>query len=146
MIFSQKGNIMFVRFIHTYKKISYFHVLLEKDHLLFSIQSKTSYFPGKNTAFPDNTRKIIFHRDFFGNTIFLEHLKKIHISMWFLRMIIFHLFSEKINIICPDITTKKIICQCYFFGKTIFLEHLKEISYFHLFFLRNIIFHFSSKE
>ena len=34
-------------------------------------------FSGKrNIIFPDNTRKIIFQRDFFGKTIFSEHLEK----------------------------------------------------------------------
>ena len=34
-------------------------------------------FSGKrNIIFPDNTRKIIFLRDFFGKIIFLEHLGK----------------------------------------------------------------------
>ena len=84
---------------------------------------------------------------------FIHMYRKYHISMYFLRKIIFHFpskeklsyFLEKRNTIVPDIT-KKIIFQCDFCGKTIFSEHLKKPSYFHVFFLRKIIFPFPSKE
>ena len=48
------------------KKISYFRVFSKKDHLSFSVQRVRSYFREKrNIIFPDNTRKIIFWRNFF---------------------------------------------------------------------------------
>ena len=66
--------------IYTYiKKIWNFHVFFEEDHLLFSVQRKSIIFLGKNnTIIPDSIRKKIFHYNFFGKTIFLEHSKKEH--------------------------------------------------------------------
>ena len=50
-------------------KIIFFH---------FPPKEKISYFLEKrNTIFPDITKKIMFRREFFGKTIFSEHLKKI---------------------------------------------------------------------
>ena len=119
-----------------------FHVFLEKDRLSFSVQRKNiMFFGGKNTIFPDNTRKIIFQRKFFEKTIFSEDLRKIwyfHIFFWERSPFIFrpkkkyHVFGEK-NTIFPD-NTRKIIFQGNFFKKTIFSEHLKIILYFHVFF------------
>ena len=59
-------------------KISYFHVFFENffDHLSFFVQGVRSYFREKNIIFPENTRKIIFQRNFFGKTIFSRCLKK----------------------------------------------------------------------
>ena len=101
LLFWQKGNFIFVGKRNTtftnIQKTSYFHVFFEKYHLSFSVRKKNIIFSGKrNAIFPHDIRKIIF--------------------------------------------------QCNFFGKTIFLEHLKNISYFHVFFLRKIIFHFPPKE
>ena len=63
LIFLQNGNIISVG---------------EKYHIYRNIQ-KISYFPffpkkRRNTIFPDNARKIILQ--YFGNTIFSEHLEK----------------------------------------------------------------------
>ena len=50
-------------------KIIFFH---------FPPKEKISYFLEKrNTIFPDITKKIMFRSEFFGKTIFSEHLKKI---------------------------------------------------------------------
>ena len=104
--------------IYTYiQKISYFHVFLGKDHLSFSVQRKNIIFPGKNTIFPNNIKKIIFKRDFFGKTIFSGDLKEISYFHLFFRetsSFIFRLrnkiiFSGKGNIIFPDNITRKII-------------------------------------
>ena len=94
--------------------------------IIFHFPTKEKiYFPEKNTIFPDNTRKIIFQCDFFGNTILSEHLKKIsyfHVFFWERSSFIFYLknkitFSGRRNIIFPDNTTRKIIFQCDFFWK-----------------------------
>ena len=59
------------------QKISYFHVFLEKNHVLFSIQRKNIIFSGKkNTIFPDNTRKHILQCNLFGKSNLSEHLEK----------------------------------------------------------------------
>ena len=64
-------------FTYIYRKLSYFHVFLEKDRLSFSVEWKKYMFPcKKNIVFPDNTRKIIFQCNFFGKTLFSEHLEK----------------------------------------------------------------------
>ena len=81
--------------------------------------------------------------------IYREH----HISMYFLRKIIFHypsrkdiIFSRKRNAIFPD-ETRKIIFQRDIFGKTLLSEHLKKISYFPVFFWERscFIFHLKNK-
>ena len=67
--FLQKGNIIFVTFIHTYRKYHIFMYFLRKSIFYFPPKWKI-YFREKNTIFPDNTRKIVFQCDFFGKTIF----------------------------------------------------------------------------
>ena len=100
--------------------------------IIFHFRSRKNIFSRKrNATFLDGRRKIIFQRDFFGKTIFSEHLKKIsyfHIFFWERSSFIFRLknkiiFLGKRNIIFPD-DTRNIIFQCNFFGKTIFSEHL----------------------
>ena len=49
-------------------KIIFFH---------FPPKGKIYFLEKKNTIFPDITKKIMFRRQFFGKTIFSEHLKKI---------------------------------------------------------------------
>ena len=59
------------------QKTSYYHVFFERDLLSFSVRRKYIIFSRKrNAIFPDDRRKIIFQCDFFGKTIFSEHLKK----------------------------------------------------------------------
>ena len=105
-------------------KIIFFH---------FPPKEKISYFLEKrNTIFPDITKKIMFRREFFGKTIFSEHLKKIsYFQVFFWERSSFLLclknkiiFSGKRNIF-PD-NTRKIIFQCDFFGKTSFSKHLEK--------------------
>ena len=55
------------------------------------------------------------------------------------------IFSGERNIIFPD-NRRNTIFQCEFFGKTFFSEHFQKTLYFHVIFLRKIIFQFSSKE
>ena len=89
----------------------------------------------RNAIFPYDTRKIIFQCDFFGKTIFSEHLKKIYFHVIFSERssFIFRLknkiiFSGKRNTIFPD-DTKNIKSQCDFFGKIIFSEHLEHLEH-----------------
>ena len=45
--------------------------------IIFHFPSRGLEFSGKrNIIFTDNTRKIMFQRDFFGKTIFLGHLEQ----------------------------------------------------------------------
>ena len=68
---------------------------LERSSFIFCLKKKKSYFREKrNNIFPDITKKIIFKCDFFGKTIFSEHLKKTSYYIYFLRKIIF-LFPPK---------------------------------------------------
>ena len=57
------------------KKISYFQVFFEKDHLSLCIKNNIIFSGKRNIIFPDNTRKIIFQSDFFGKIIFSKHLE-----------------------------------------------------------------------
>ena len=56
-----------------------------------SAQGKKIIFSGKgNIIFPDNTRKIIFQRNFFGKTIFSGRLEKEHMvfcAVYFVKKI-----------------------------------------------------------
>ena len=70
------------------KKISYFHVLFwERSSSIFRLKTKMIFSGKGNIIFPDNTRKIIFQRNFFGNTIFSVHLEK---KIWFFVQCIFY--------------------------------------------------------
>ena len=79
-------NIIFVTFIHIYRKYYISMYFLRKIIFHFSTKEKI--------YFPDNIREIIFKRDFFfGKTIFLGHLKKISY---------FHVFFEKDHLHFPS--------------------------------------------
>ena len=87
LFFWQKGNIIFVTFIHIYRKYHISLYFLIKINFHFPSKENILYFREKrNTIFPDITKKIIFKCDFFGNTIFSEHLRKASYL---------HVFSEK---------------------------------------------------
>ena len=78
------------------KKISYIHVFLvffEKDRLSFSAQVVRSFVREKgNIIFPDNTKKIIFQRHYFGKAIFSGRMEK---EIMVLRAVNFTVLSEK---------------------------------------------------
>ena len=140
LLFWRKGNFIFVgkrntTFINI-QKTSYFHVFFAKYHPSFSVRKKNIRFSGKiNAIFPHDIRKIIFQCNFFGKTIFSEHLKNISYSMFCFffserSSFIFRLknkiiFSVKRNINLTD-DTRKTIFQCNFFGKSIISEHLEK--------------------
>ena len=71
-----RENIIFVTFIHIYRKYHISMYFLRKIIFHFPSKEKISYFPEKNTIFPVNTRKIIFQHNFFEKSIFSEHLEK----------------------------------------------------------------------
>ena len=53
------------------KKISYFHLFfLERSSFIFHPRGKIIFWGKRNITFPDDTRNIIFQRNFFGKTIF----------------------------------------------------------------------------
>ena len=59
------------------KKISYFYVFFEKDHLSFSTERVRSYFPGKKLLSFLMIQEVSYSSIiFFGKTIFSEHLEK----------------------------------------------------------------------
>ena len=120
------------------QKTSYFHVFFEKGHLSFSVRRKNTIFSGKrNTIFPDDRRKIIFQCDFFGKTIFSEHLRKtsyFHVFFWKRSSSIFCLknniiFSRERNIIFRD-DTRKIMFQCVFLKRSSFQNIWKKKMWF----------------
>ena len=99
--FLRKGSFTFVgKEIPSLRNIqkTYFHVFFEKDHLSFSVRRKNIIFLGKrNAIFPDDRRKVIFQCDFFGKTIFSEHLKNIsyfHVFFWERSSFIFRLKNK----------------------------------------------------
>ena len=58
-------------FQNTWRKYYIFMCFFEKVHLSFSVQEVRSYFrKNRNIIFTDNTKNIIFQREFFGKTIF----------------------------------------------------------------------------
>ena len=65
------------------QKMSYLHVFPEKGRFSPYAQGKNIMISGKNTIFPDNTRKIMRWRGPFGKTIFSESLKKIYLRVFF---------------------------------------------------------------
>ena len=59
------------------KKISYFLVFFwERSSFIFRLRGKIIFSGERNIIFPNNTRKIIFQRDFFGKTILSGRLEK----------------------------------------------------------------------
>ena len=152
--FLQKGNIIFVTFIHIYRKYHISMYFLRKIIFHFPSKEKISYFLEKEIpSFQMPQERSYSSAIFFGNTIFSGHLKKIsyfHVFFWERSFFIFRLknksiFLGKRNIIFLDNTTRKIIFWCNFFRKTIFSEHLKKISYFHVFFSERSSFIFRPK-
>ena len=143
--FLQKGNIIFVTFIHMYiytENVLFPCIFWERSSFIFRPKKKYYIFQKKKiTIFADNTWKIIFHRDF----IWKDHLFVWEMSSLFFCLKSKIIFSGKRNIIFPDNTAGKITLECDFFGKTIFSEDLKKASYC-IIFLRKSIFHFPSKE
>ena len=94
--FSKEGNVTPPTSTHIYRK---YHIsmrfLINIIFFHFPPKEKISYFLEKrNTIFPDITKKIMFRREFFGKTIFSEHLKKISYFQIFLRKIMFHFVSR----------------------------------------------------
>ena len=64
-------------FSESLKKILYFRVFFwERSSVIFRLTYKIIFSGKRNIIFPDNTRKIIFQRNFFGKTIFSERLEK----------------------------------------------------------------------
>ena len=62
---------------HIYRKYISMRFLIKIIFFHFPPKEKISHFLEKrNTVFPDVTKKM-FRREFFGKTIFSEHLKKI---------------------------------------------------------------------
>ena len=47
-----------------------------RPSFIFRLKNKMIFSGKRNIIFPDNTRKIIFQRNFFGKIIFSEHLEK----------------------------------------------------------------------
>ena len=59
------------------KKGSYFHVFFwERSSFLFCLKNKIIFSGKRNIIFPDDAINIIFRCNFFGKTIFSEHLEK----------------------------------------------------------------------
>ena len=58
-------------FSENLKKTSYFQVFFwERSSFLLCLRNKIIFLGKRNIIFPDNARKIIFQRNFFGKTIF----------------------------------------------------------------------------
>ena len=77
--FWQKSKIIFVTFIHVYRKYHISVYFLRNIILHFPSKEIISYFRVKKKN-PFNTRKIIFQWDIFGKTIFQNIWKK---KIWF---------------------------------------------------------------
>ena len=137
LCFCQEGNVTHVTPTHIYRK---YHAsrrfLIKTIFFHFPPKEKISYFLEKrNTIFPDITKKIMFRSEFFGKTIFSEHLKKIsYFQVFFWERSSFLLclknnivFSGKRNIIFPD-NTRKIIFQPDFYWKDHLFKTIRKIN------------------
>ena len=125
---------MFVTPVRVHRKYNISMYFLRKVISHFLPKGKISCFQGKNTIFPDNTRKIMYRRGPFWKDHLSEKLKKIsYFRVFFKKLIFFRLtckiiFSGKRNITFLD-NTRKIIFQHNFFGKTIFSGRLEKGKY-----------------
>ena len=64
-------------YILSLKKISYFYVFFrERSSFIFYLRCHIIFSGKRSMIFPDNKRKIIFPRDFFGKIIFSGRLEK----------------------------------------------------------------------
>ena len=135
-------NIIYLIFIHIYKNCHVSMYFLRK--IIFHFPSKKKYYVFSEKELPSFQilqKRSYFQWDYFGKTIFSEHLKKAysHVFYFFFfgerSSFLFRLtnniiFLGKRNIIFPE-KTRNIPFQCHFFGKIIFSEHLeKEIMFF----------------
>ena len=57
------------------KIMPYFHVFVLKSSFIFRLTNKMILSGKRSITFRDNTRNIIFQRDFFEKAIFSEHLE-----------------------------------------------------------------------
>ena len=84
LCFFWRKDIIFVTFIHTYRKYISMY-FFRKVIFHFSSKEKISLFCEKrNAIFPVITKKIIFQRDFLERPSFQNIWRKNHISMYFL--------------------------------------------------------------
>ena len=130
-VYSPRGQCHICNTYAYIPKISYSHAFLLKIIFHFPPKEKISYFLEKiNIILPDVTKKVVFRRQFFGKTIFSEHLKKTsHFQVFFSERSSFLLCLKNENILLGKINTDntmKIIFQCDFSGKTIFSKHLEK--------------------
>ena len=79
--FWQKGNFIFLTFIHIHRKYHICMYFLRKIFFYFPSKEKISYFREKrNTIFPDITKKIIFEWHFLERPSFQKMWRK---KIWF---------------------------------------------------------------
>ena len=91
--FWEKGNIIYVTFIHIYRKYHISMYFFRKIIFHFPSKEKNNIFSGKKNT--DNTRKIIFQCNFFGKTIFSEHFEKENMVVqwrWFAVKVLSYMF------------------------------------------------------
>ena len=126
----QKGNIIFVTFIHIRRKYHISMYFLGKTIVHFPSKEKVSYFRKKSPHFSRQYNKYkVSVRFFWKDNLFgaFEKVSYFHVVFWERSSFIFRLknkiiFSGKRNIIFPD-NTRKIIFQCHFFWE----DHLFRI-------------------
>ena len=84
-IFWQKSIVIFVAFIHIWRKDHISMYSLRKIIFYFTSKENKYYFSGKsNTIFPDSIRKIIFYYNFFENMLF----RAVVVLVSFLQMLV----------------------------------------------------------
>ena len=76
-------------FLEHLKKMSYFHAFFLRKVIIFCLKNKIIFSGKRNIIFPNDTRKIIFHCNCFGKTIFSEHLEKIWKKNWWFSVQLF---------------------------------------------------------
>ena len=128
LIFWQKGNIIFVTFIHIHRKYHNSLHLLRKIIFHFPSKEKISDFQVKKIQSSHITEERSYSSAIFFVRLSFQNMKEIsyfHV-FFFLRKFIFHFLSKdktiflgKRNIFFPD-NTRKIIFQCMFFERSSF--------------------------
>ena len=136
-IFSRENHLWFFFFVFYFVFYLYIYteniifscISWERSFFIFRPKNKIIFLEKRNIIFPDNTtRKVISQCDFFGKTIFSEHLKKIsYFHVFFLRKM-----SITFKCIFSGEDHHWFFSICILFCFFIY-TYIQKISYFHLF-------------
>ena len=106
-----------------------FHVFFwEKPYFIYCLTNKVIFSGKGNIIFSDNTRTIIFQRNFFGKTIFLKYLEKENLGLRAVSAMLGKIFVDFF----------------YFLAQFIFTTSGKELDYYHQKWMYELLHKFSN--